>query len=160
MELLVATPIYNIYVEKLKAPGREGEKSTVREMIISLFAGSELSHKPSGAPFVEGTEKYISVSHGAGYAVVAVGDKPIGVDIEAPRQQLDRIRHKFMRPDDCSESLLHAWTAKEAAFKAAESANVTVHDIAINGNSASIPGFGNKIIDYYNLDTAIIAIAH
>lgn len=160
MKLFASTPIYNIYVMELEEPGRQCEKSTVLKMIRHLFAGAELRHKPCGAPYVAGTDKYISVSHGAGYAVVVVAVTPVGVDIEQPRQQLERIRHKFMRSDDCTDSLLHAWTAKEAAFKAVESADVTVHDISVERNSAFVPGFGRKTIDYYNLDTAIIAVAH
>ncbi|MDE5835748.1 MAG: hypothetical protein K2H50_01930 [Paramuribaculum sp.] len=160
MRLFATTPIYNIYVKKLKVPGRECEIATVRDMIHRLFGASELSHNSSGAPYIEGVDKCISISHGAGYAVIAVSTQPIGVDVEAPRLQLERIRTKFMLPDDCAESLLHAWTAKEAAFKAVGEAKVTVHDIAVNGNCASVPGFGSKTIDYYNLDTAIIAVAH
>ncbi|MDE6049656.1 MAG: 4'-phosphopantetheinyl transferase superfamily protein [Paramuribaculum sp.] len=160
MKLFAATPIYNIYIKELSAPGRAGEKATVGQMVKELFYGAELSHAISGAPFVEGIDKHISISHGGGYAVIAVSDKPIGVDIEAPREQLERIRHKFMRSEDCAESLLHAWTAKEAAFKASGNASVTVHDIVVKYNSAYITGNGCKTIDFYNLDSLLIAVAH
>ncbi|MDE5745889.1 MAG: hypothetical protein K2H84_09610 [Paramuribaculum sp.] len=160
MKLFAATPIYTIYIKELCSPGRAGEKITVGQMVKDLFTGAELCHENSGAPFVEGSDKHISISHGGGYAVMAVSDKPIGVDIEAPREQLERIRHKFMRVEDSAASLLHAWTAKEAAFKASGNSSVTVHDIVVKDNSAYISGNGWKTIDFYNLDSLLIAVAH
>lgn len=157
---LAATPIYNIYVSELTDKSRTGEKATVGEMIARLFDGAGLSHTDSGAPFVAGSDRHISVSHGGGYAVVAVSDRNIGVDIEAPRAQLEKVRRKFMREDDEAESLLHAWTAKEAAFKAAGNSCLTIHDITVKPTEALIPGLGSFAINYYGFEKNLIAITY
>ena len=101
---------------------RDAEKRTVGELVRHIFGReAEISHNPDGAPFVAGIEARISVSHGAGKAVLALSeDKAVGVDIESERPQLDRVRGKFVSNGDSHMlPLVKLWTAKEAAFKAA-----------------------------------------
>lgn len=160
MKLVARTPIYNVYMKPLSSRGREGESATIASMVHELFGESILCHKENGAPFIAGSEKQISISHGAGFAVIAISNYPIGVDIEAPRMQLERIRHKFMRDSDAAETLLHAWTAKEAAFKAGGVDGVTVHDIRVDNCRAFVPGSGWKTIDFYDFGAYLIAVAH
>lgn len=160
MKQIVSTPIYNVFIQPLSSPGREGERVAVESMVKELFGEAPLYHKKNGAPFIARSEKHISISHGAGFAVLAVSDMPIGVDIEAPRVQLERIRYKFMRDDDVAETLLHAWTAKEAAFKAGGVDGVTVHDIIVDNCRAFVPENGWKTIDFYEFGDSLIAVAH
>lgn len=160
MKLIASTHIYNVYMQALSSRGRDGEREAVAAMVKELFGDSALCHKKNGAPFIVGSDKHISISHGAGYAVIAVSDAPVGIDIEAPRAQLERIRHKFMRDDDVAETLLHAWTAKEAAFKAGGVDGVTVHDINVDYCRAFVPGHGWKTIAFYGFNDYLIAVAH
>ena len=80
----------------------------------------------SGKPTVPGTGLYVSVSHSGAYAVCAVDDAPIGVDVETVRD----VDEKFMRRVCSEEELAYVtrggdaqqrfwelWTAKEAVFK-------------------------------------------
>lgn len=153
-------PRYRLYATPLAAKGREHERLAVEALVAEVFGAAVLAHHADGAPYIIGVAEHISVSHGGGYAVLAVSRGPIGVDIEAPRAQLERIRHKFMRPDDISPSLLHAWTAKEATFKAAALAGITIHDIAVAGNTATTPDGRRFALEYHPLGPALIALSH
>lgn len=116
------------------------ERQAVARLIAAHFGDEvEYEHYPSGAPFVRGFEKqYISVSHCLTHAVLAVADRPIGVDAEHWRQQLQRVASRFLQPSetqDCScnpERLLWYWTAKEAAFKASGQEGLTISNIEID----------------------------
>ena len=65
------------------------------------------------------------MSHTVQYAVVGVGDRPVGVDIEQHRPQIERIAKKFLHQEEAKqvpehdkiEWLTRLWTAKEALYK-------------------------------------------
>ncbi len=105
---------------------RDAEIRAVAMLIRKAFGEKEtLSHLPSGAPYIAGSGKQISITHGAGYALLAINDsRPIGIDIESPRPTLKRISGRFLGSSELqtynasSSTLLDAWTAKEAIFKA------------------------------------------
>ncbi|OLA39223.1 MAG: hypothetical protein BHW35_00685 [Firmicutes bacterium CAG:176_63_11] len=80
-----------------------------------------------GKPTVDAVGVYVSVSHSGPYAVCAIADVPVGVDVEVVRSADE----KFMRRV-CSEAEMayirvgddgdcarfwETWTAKEALFK-------------------------------------------
>lgn len=98
-----------------------------------------MDHLPQGAPIIEGEDMRISVTHTPELFIVAslprtpetdLGEfalrTALGVDAEVvSREQVMRIRDRFLNagelqliPDDLRSTLL-AWTAKEAAYKAA-----------------------------------------
>lgn len=140
---------------------RMAERRSVEALIASIFgAGVSLGHTADGAPYLTGADECISVSHGAGRAVVAVSNCPIGVDIEAPRDQLQRIEHKFRCEADSRElSLLQLWTAKEAVFKAANCPALTISQIAILSACEAIADNRRFSLTYFPLpDGAMIAL--
>lgn len=131
-----------LYIGRLDGPGRTAERRAV-EALVHDALGCGLGHYPDGAPYAEGREDVvISVSHGAGHAVVAVGLDPnirIGVDIEGTDRlrQLERVRSRFEGPDDVpSLGLLRLWTAKEAVYKAARQPGLPLAAIAVSPQSA------------------------
>ena len=85
---------------------------------------TQLTVAEDGAP--ELPEKFCSMSHSLQYAVVVVGDRPMGVDIEQHRPQIERIAKKFLHQEEVKqvpehhkiEWLTRLWTAKEALYKA------------------------------------------
>lgn len=106
----------------------ERERLAVHAALNSLLDGEDFhyAHRPSGAPYLEGRpELSISVSHSLTLAAVALANGPVGIDIEQPRPQLQRIARRFLSDHEQAnfgesvEKLLRAWTAKEAIFKAA-----------------------------------------
>lgn len=118
-----------------------------RQAIASLISENisptaHLDHLPSGAPIIIDSQLHISISHGAGLALLAVNpDNPIGIDIEAPRPQLLRIAPRFMDPEEYHlyghtlDTALAVWTAKEATFKAAAIPGLTIGEIHIDLDS-------------------------
>lgn len=90
----------------------------------------------TGRPFISTPARInidnieVSLTHGAGYAIALVTDSPCGIDIEAPRPTLLKVREKFSTFDEAQKLLLYfsdidelhqltlLWTAKEAVKKA------------------------------------------
>lgn len=93
----------------------------LQSMGISL---TDLSFSVQGEPKLSGA--YCSLSHSQRYAVSVKGEMPIGVDIEAYREQIVRIAAKFVHPNEQASIfpenqialLTRLWTAKEAVYKA------------------------------------------
>lgn len=100
----------------------------------------EIDHFPSGAPFIDGEQCRISITHAHHFLAVATLPRTpevdlahfsprtaMGIDAErADREQVLKIRSKFlsdreleMIPEDDVEQNILAWTIKEAAYKAA-----------------------------------------
>lgn len=128
-KIIGTTSVYSVGIacERSASAGRhtrrEREKAAVRSIASAL--GIEIGHAPDGAPTMDGGN--ISVSHSIGLAVVAVDPRRrIGIDAEDWRDALWRVRPKFLAEEEMAlfvdeESLLRAWTAKEAVYKAAQS---------------------------------------
>lgn len=137
---------------------REDEAIAVKCLVEEAFGkGAVIDHTPEGAPYIQdrpGT--YISISHCQDTCVMAVSDKPVGVDIETARPQLERIAHKFLTPCEMQSlndkmqsldgemhildgemhihslmTLMQLWTAKEAVFKCAGNPSLVISEIEI-----------------------------
>ena len=78
----------------------------------------------NGKPFLHELPLQVSLSHAWPYAVAIIHHKPVGIDIEVPRHQLNRIQHKFVNDTELVSwnkgvtDLCQLWTAKEALYKA------------------------------------------
>ncbi|MDE5688145.1 MAG: hypothetical protein K2I18_05905 [Paramuribaculum sp.] len=150
--------VCSLYAHPIDGRGRDAEKQAVADIVREIFGDRPILHRDDGSPYIQDFEGCISVSHGAGTAVLAVSDTPVGVDIEENRAQLQRVSHKFVNPEDESPSLLHAWTAKEAAFKAAGIAGVTVSEIVVKQSAAFVRD-RRFALRYIPFGPALIALA-
>lgn len=107
---------------------RQREKAAERLMLFRAFGQPvSLLHDEQGAPFVEGFDTNISITHTPRLVAVAVDDGHIiGIDAEqCGRQQVLRVRDKFLNANEkqfisANDLAVHvvAWTAKEAIIKA------------------------------------------
>jgi phosphopantetheine--protein transferase-like protein len=79
-----------------------------------------------GKPYLVNIPYHISLSHSFDYAAVMVSkSKPVGIDIEQVKEKVERIAHKFMRPEEMAfldpaqkiQQLYVCWCAKEAIYK-------------------------------------------
>lgn len=159
---------------------REAEKAATARLITSLFGpGATVAHSPDGAPRLilphtatTAPAPEISISHSLHTVALAVGRarRPIGVDIELPRQQLVRVAARFLTPEEIpihgagEETLLRAWTAKEAAFKAAGIAGLTLADIRLDATASSAmipssPSVEIRLSHFPGPDGSLIALA-
>ena len=84
-----------------------------------------LSHDPNGIPRPESGQQ-LSITHTKNLAGIALGTKPLGIDIEVFRPKIRRIATRFLHADETFvlkgdqviEKLTLIWTAKEALYKA------------------------------------------
>ncbi len=114
-------------IEKSQSNRRANETSAVDRLLSQAFnQGARLGHRPSGAPYIIGTEKNISISQSRDYASLAVSKIYVpGVDVEQPREQLWHVAARILSEEELDvygssmELLLRAWTLKEAIYKAA-----------------------------------------
>lgn len=77
-----------------------------------------------GKPHLAGSTAHISLSHSYPYAAAIIHtEKKVGIDVEKSRDQLFRIRHKFLNSEELSSAgnnlhkLCVYWAAKEAIYK-------------------------------------------
>ncbi len=79
-----------------------------------------------GKPHISGTPYYLSFSHSHELVAVILSKQPTGIDIQALVPKIERLAHKFMRPEELDslqpetrlEHLHFYWGAKEAVYKA------------------------------------------
>lgn len=153
--------------------GREGERHTVSLLLPELFREMDpatlcVDHTPEGKPLIPGYSGHISISHGGGTAIIARNDHtPIGIDIEAPRPQLERVMRRFVGDKDFIRGdrplldwLLALWTAKEAVYKAASTPGLALAAIAIvNPCLAVLPDGREYHLTTYPCDGNLITLA-
>ena len=79
-----------------------------------------------GKPYLVDLPYHISLSHSFDYAAVMISKtRPVGIDIEQIKEKVERIAHKFMRPEEMAfiadqhkiQQLYACWCAKEAVYK-------------------------------------------
>jgi siderophore (surfactin) biosynthesis regulatory protein len=111
---------------KQKSPKRLIEKQMVRHMLKKILPNHKIRYHENGQPYLEPFDKFVSVSHSFPYAVLAISEKKIGVDIEQVKDRIDKIKHKFLHPTEIDwlgrvepgiEHLTAIWCIKEALFK-------------------------------------------
>ncbi|MGB2125307.1 MAG: 4'-phosphopantetheinyl transferase family protein [Flavobacteriaceae bacterium] len=108
---------------KLKAGAQRKGVLAVQQLLLKAGIDPiEMQHDAAGIPRLP--SQYISISHAKGYAAIALGSTPLGVDIEQLRDQVQRITSKFVHTSEnfaqTTPELIQLWTAKEAVYKAVE----------------------------------------
>lgn len=127
LQLGSADVYFTLFTPQETESGQQKAQSQAVKRIIRHVTGQdiEILHDPDGAPTLKDSPLYISISHCDGAAAIGFHDsKRIGIDIERPRDQLPRVRHKFLSTEEMAQwatidELLTAWTIKEAAYKVA-----------------------------------------
>ena len=83
---------------------------------------SQMTKSPSGKPQLPGLE--FNLSHSGPWVALAVGEGPVGVDVECFRPDLpvEKISARYFTPEerrlaDTPEGFLRIWTAKESHIK-------------------------------------------
>ena len=111
---------------KQKSPKRLIEKQMVRQMLRKILPNHKIRYHENGQPYLEPFDKFVSVSHSFPYAVLAISEKKIGVDIEQVKDRIDKIKLKFLHSTEIDwlgrvksgiEHLTAIWCIKEALFK-------------------------------------------
>jgi phosphopantetheinyl transferase len=98
-------------------------------MILKQLLPSQeikIAYDDYGKPFLESSSDSISVSHSGDFSAAIVShDKTVGIDIEKVSSRIERIREKFLSPEELAgitgnhslEMLYICWGAKESLYK-------------------------------------------
>ena len=91
------------------------------EGIVKDLGAESIEKDEQGAPFLKGSDLFISLSHKGDIVALAVSPSPVGVDVEdtsVPRnvERLSKLFHSSERPEDLY-AFYKVWTAKEAEGK-------------------------------------------
>lgn len=121
---------------------RQAEKETEQKLLNYIFGKQiDLQHTSEGKPYISNIDTQISISHSRNKLCIALNkDKPVGVDIEELRPQLERVKEKFLPMERRDETLplitLAAyWSAIEAIYKiAGEKAGALGENIVFTNN--------------------------
>ena len=118
-----------------------------------------------GKPYLVTLPYHISLSHSFDYAAVMISKSgPVGIDIEQVKEKVERIAHKFMRPQELEfingtdkiNHLYACWCAKEAIYKCNGEKEVSFvdnillspFDFESQGTISAVLHKGEKYLDY------------
>ena len=122
------------YLEKAQSAGnpvlarQELAVGWLLHRVLGFGQGDRLVRGPMGKPRVGGGRPYISIAHSGNWAVIAVGDCEVGVDLEVPGPVQWAAARKYFRPDELHSlqtmapasqpaAFLRMWTRLEAGLK-------------------------------------------
>jgi 4'-phosphopantetheinyl transferase len=117
------------YYERLKVGKRNLHWLGTRVLLRKMLRTDEYIDckvDAHGKPYLVNLPYHISLSHSFDYAAVMVSKKNnVGIDIEQVKEKVERIAHKFMRPEEMAfigtknriKQLYVCWCAKEAVYK-------------------------------------------
>lgn len=111
-------------IELYRTENRDVRKKIEILLARKLSAPFKILRTANGKPYVEGDPLYFSLSHSRDRAVIAICDRPVGVDLEFYDEQrkfshiLSRFTERERREIGSSAAYFYAnWTAKEAFIK-------------------------------------------
>lgn len=100
------------------------------ELLLKKVTGrSDYVLSKNEKPYFPDNEVFFSLAHCGDYAVCAVSDVPVGVDIELPRVGGARLAKRFFQPDEAAlvyaaddpdRKFCRLWTLKESYIKYAD----------------------------------------
>jgi len=120
--------LHNERPEESFHPNKKGEWLATRMLISNLCSkfGIEyhgIKKDAYGKPFLINSKAQISLSHSFPIASAMIHrSKPCGLDVEWPREKMNRIQKKFLHAEeqhyrDNQTALCVIWAAKEAIYK-------------------------------------------
>ena len=114
----------------LRLPDDDKKRQSLgAELLLQRAVGkkAEYSIGENGKPYFEGSPLRFSLAHSGPYAVCAVSDFDIGVDIEAPHEGSERLAARFFAPEEHrlvadspqpDREFCRLWVLKESLIKA------------------------------------------
>lgn len=107
-------------------PKRQKEVSMTRKMLQILLPNYQLFYKENKEPYLNPTDRYISISHSFPFAAIAISKNKIGIDLERIQPKLQILKSKFLYKTEYNwiqntqqelEFLTAIWAIKEALYK-------------------------------------------
>lgn len=124
--------LQSVYLQReITHPHKRLQHLAGRHLLKTLFPSFPLALillADTKKPYLENEAYHFSISHCGNHAAAIVSTQNrVGVDIETPNNKIEKIKHKFLSPDEenivnaahtnTHEALTQAWSIKEALFK-------------------------------------------
>ncbi|MBP7174335.1 MAG: 4'-phosphopantetheinyl transferase superfamily protein [Cloacibacterium sp.] len=114
-------------LEKIKDyhPKKLSEHLMIRRILKNNLPKHKILYQGNGEPYLSPHTHHISISHSFPYAVLAISEKKIGIDIEKIQPKISKLKHKFLyktelewtKNDRETEYLSAIWAIKESLYK-------------------------------------------
>ena len=101
------------------------EALMIRKMLKMLLPDYKIFYHKNGEPYLQPSDRCISISHSFPYAAIAVSKRKIGIDLEKIDVKLQKLKSKFLYKTEYEwienprelDFLTVVWTIKEALYK-------------------------------------------
>lgn len=174
-ELLSLSLSNNIATDEIagcKSVQRQSEWMAVRLALVSLLGKNvEIKYYDDGKPYIDVPGIAISISHTAGYAVVALSScGVIGVDVERRDRNALSLAHRYMNEDEgiahigieANLSALLHWSMKESLFKVVGNVGGTFkHNITVKPFQIKDEGTAQILLhDISNVEDTMFVVCY
>lgn len=88
-------------------------RAALNRLLKKMGVEEKLAVTPQGKPYLPSNIKYVTSSHSGKYLICAIGDQPIGIDIEKKRE----LHPGLVARLKLSENPFEQWTLREAMIK-------------------------------------------
>ena len=115
------------YYSSLRNETRKKLWLCCRHMIQEIYGRSaRIGYDTFGKPWLKGMDNFLGITHsGEMVAVILSVKDPVGIDIEKIRARIERVKDKFLSPEELKdlgsmnrlEKLHVLWGAKESLYK-------------------------------------------
>ncbi|NBV42009.1 4'-phosphopantetheinyl transferase superfamily protein [bacterium] len=142
-------------------------RSALREILGDRLgiepAGVPITINAMGKPYILGSPVHFNISHTADMGLIAVGEKPVGIDIEKQtnRPNMRAIAQRIFHPEELKrieqtdgvlrqKSFFEIWTRKEAAIKC-------IGGSVFQGREFSCVGSGHGLVHWENAEMGAVS---
>jgi 4'-phosphopantetheinyl transferase len=129
LEISILSELEQMILAEIEIPHKKIQ-FVIKHLLLQVLSkqakieNSSIHKDDNGKPFFSHHSVHISVSHTSDFLGIALHKtKPIGLDLENPREQLMRIIPRICRPEEVSlvngklHIATHLWCIKEALYK-------------------------------------------
>lgn len=150
--------MYAIYA--IRQPGHVGSRRLLRHALAQAGLSPDLEpvRLPGGKPVLPGF--HFSLSHSGTWAVCAVSDRPVGVDLELERSfrpsverrltQWERDQLSMLDPRSHQSGFFDLWVLKEAALKQTGEGLSALSrvEVSLSPAAVSVPGLHAALLPF------------
>lgn len=144
----VLHPNYHNEIHTYKNNERKWQIHASKLLFEHLIPGESLILK-NKKPFINNSNKYVSIAHTKDIIAMIIAKFPCGIDIEISKRDASKIQHKFLNSEDFTAgenigNLLKNWCAKEVLYKIKGHRSILFSDhLIVKKNGSLFSGYCN-----------------
>ncbi len=112
------------YIDSLRSVKRQSEVASWRELLRrSISTTADILYHASGAPYIVGSDLFISASHSSTKVAIVVSSAPCAIDIESLSRDFERVASRYISIPElelnsgAAPLMALLWSAKETLYK-------------------------------------------